>query len=157
MKTLVLAASVLWPLFLCSCTTSQPPPSALGPDSNQLEIKAALDSFGSEALLGHIRVLASDEFEGRAPASRGEELTVNYITEQFTKLGLKPGNPDGTYIQKVPLVGITGQPNARFTVAGKTLDLKFPKEYVASSSPLCSRNLCEEFRCRFCWLWSGRS
>jgi hypothetical protein len=50
------------------------------------------------------------------------------------QLGLKPGNPDGTYIQKVPLVGITSQPNATFTVAGKTLNLKFPNEYVASSS-----------------------
>src|SRR4029077_10189130 len=36
-----------------------------------------------------------------------EELTVKYLTEEFTKLGLKPGNTDGTYIQKVPLVGIT--------------------------------------------------
>jgi Zn-dependent M28 family amino/carboxypeptidase len=134
MKKLIVAGSLLWPLLLCSCATNQPPPSALGPDGQQLEIKGALDSFRSEALLGHIRVLASDEFEGRAPASKGEELTVSYITEQFRKLGLKPGNPDGTYVQKVPLVGITGQPNARFTVAGKILELKFPNEYVASSS-----------------------
>src|SRR5207248_3648218 len=51
--------------------------------------------------------LSSDEFEGRAPGTRGEELTVRYLVDQFKKIGLKPGNTDGTYIQKVPLVGIT--------------------------------------------------
>src|SRR5262249_42587402 len=80
-----------------------------------------------------IRVLASDEFEGRAPASRGEELSVNYIIGQFRKFGLKPGNPDGTYIQKVPLVGITGQPKAEFSANGKILKVRFPQDYVASS------------------------
>ena len=59
-------------------------------------------------ILEHIKVLASDEYEGRAPGTKGEELSVKYIEDQFKQLGLKPGNPDGTYVQKVPLVGITG-------------------------------------------------
>ncbi len=59
-------------------------------------------------MLEHIKVLASDEFEGRAPGSPGEDKTVQYLTAQFQKLGLKPGNTDGSYVQKVPLVGITG-------------------------------------------------
>lgn len=51
----------------------------------------------------HIAKLASDDFEGRAPATRGEELTIGYLAEQFSKLGLKPGN--GTsWFQKVPVV-----------------------------------------------------
>ena len=53
-------------------------------------------------------MLSSDEFEGRAPGTKGEELTVKYLEDEFKKLGLQPGNPDGTYVQKVPLVGITG-------------------------------------------------
>ena len=53
-------------------------------------------------------MLSSDEFEGRKPGTPGEERTVQYLTGEFQKLGLKPGNTDGTYIQKVPLVGITG-------------------------------------------------
>ena len=57
-------------------------------------------------VLEHTKMLASDEFEGRAPGTHGEDLTVAYITEQFKKAGLKPGNPDGTYVQKVPMVGI---------------------------------------------------
>src|SRR5947207_8074675 len=64
----------------------------------------ALSSITADDLLRHIRILASDEFEGRAPETAGEEKTVQYLTWQFKKLGLQPGNPDGTYVQKVPLV-----------------------------------------------------
>ena len=63
-----------------------------------------------DAVLAHTKVLSSDQFEGRAPGTKGEELTVSYLVDQFKKIGLKPGNPDGTYIQKVPLVGITASP-----------------------------------------------
>jgi Zn-dependent M28 family amino/carboxypeptidase len=133
MKKLIFAGSLLSPLLLSFCTANEAPPFTPGLDGGQRQIKPALDSFTSGALLEHIRVLASDEFEGRAPGSRGEELTVNYLTDQFRKIGLKPGNPDGTYVQKVPLVGFTGQPSARFIVAGKGLELKFPDDYVASS------------------------
>ncbi|MBY6212127.1 M28 family peptidase [Microbulbifer agarilyticus] len=56
----------------------------------------------------HVAVLASDEFEGRAPASKGEELTINYLATEFEKLGLKPGaiDSDGnpSWFQKVPVV-----------------------------------------------------
>jgi Zn-dependent M28 family amino/carboxypeptidase len=93
--------------------------------------EAALAGVSGEEVLRHIRVLASDEFEGRAPGSRGEELTVKYLTEQFQKLGLKPGNPDGTYVQPVPLVGQTASPSAHFTAGGKRIDLKSPDDYVA--------------------------
>src|SRR5262245_20496219 len=136
MKKPIFAGSLLLPLLLSFCTTSPLPPATSELDEGQLQIKPALDSFASDAFLKHIQVLASDEFEGRAPGSTGEELTVNYLTDQFTIIGLKPGNPDGTYVQKVPLVGITGQPSTRFVVAGKELELKFPSDYVASSPRL---------------------
>ena len=71
-------------------------------------------------LLGHIKILGSDKFEGRAPGSKGEEESVNYIIEQFKQLGLKPGNPDGTYFQEVPLAGILSAPTAAFVVGGQT-------------------------------------
>lgn len=96
------------------------------------EIKPALDSLTSDKLLRHIKTLASDEFEGRAPGTKGEELTVNYLTEQFKRLGLKPGNPDGSYAQKVPLVGYTPQPSASFTVGGKQMTLA-SEDYLARS------------------------
>src|SRR5256714_3080117 len=98
--------------------------------------KDAADAITAPDLLKHIKVLASDEFEGRAPGSKGEELSVKYISEQFKALGLKPGNPNGTYTQEVPLAGITTAPTASFTVGDKKTDLKFPDEYVASSARL---------------------
>ena len=72
-----------------------------------------------KTLLEATRVLASDEFEGRAPGSVGEEKTVAYLTEQFSNLGLTPGNPDGTWVQAVPLVGITPEEGDVFEVSGE--------------------------------------
>ena len=60
--------------------------------------------------LQHIKVLASDEYEGRGPGTPGEDKTIAYLTGQLRAMGLKPGNPDGTYIQNVPLAGISGHP-----------------------------------------------
>ncbi|HEX9918622.1 MAG TPA: M28 family metallopeptidase [Pyrinomonadaceae bacterium] len=97
------------------------------------ELKPALDAINANDIMAHTKVLSSDEYEGRGPGTRGEELTVKYLTEQYQRLGLKPGNPDGTYVQKVPLVGFTGAPRASFAANGKTIDLKFPTDYVAVS------------------------
>src|SRR4051812_3661250 len=99
--------------------------------------KAALDAITADELMKHIKVLASDEFEGRAPGSKGEELSVKYITEQFKALGLKAGNPNGSYTQEVPLAGIKSAPTASLTADGKEpMQLKFPDDYVASSARL---------------------
>src|SRR5881394_179572 len=98
--------------------------------------KAAADSITAADLLNHIKILASDEFEGRGPGSKGEELSVKYISDQFKALGLKPGNPNGTYTQEVPLAGIITKPTASFVVGDKKIELKFPDDYVASSARL---------------------
>src|SRR2546425_13171467 len=85
---------------LClSCTDNQSPERTAGFELQ--EIKPALDSFTQNSLLKHIQVLASDEFEGRAPGSRGEEMKGNYLTEQFRKREVKAGKPDRTYVPKV--------------------------------------------------------
>jgi Zn-dependent M28 family amino/carboxypeptidase len=96
-------------------------------------IQPALQSINANDLLQHITVLASDEFEGRSPGTAGEDSTVNYLTREFKKLGLQPGNPDGTFIQNVPMFGFTAQPKANFTAGGKTINLSFPDDYVAVS------------------------
>ena len=93
--------------------------------------KQAIESIDAAGLLEHIKVLGSDKFEGRAPGTAGENLSVEYITEQFKKLGLKPGNPNGTYIQEVPLAGILSTPTAAFTVGDKKMELASPNEFVA--------------------------
>ena len=75
-----------------------------------------MPAINTNAVLADIQKLSSDEFEGRAPGSKGETLTVAYLTEQFKAAGLEPGNPDGTWMQKVPLVGITPQPSRPLVV-----------------------------------------
>ena len=70
--------------------------SSLAEDELAERLQPALEAITPDGLLAHIKVLASDEFEGRAPGTKGEELSVKYITDQFKQIGLKPGNPDGT-------------------------------------------------------------
>jgi Zn-dependent M28 family amino/carboxypeptidase len=96
-----------------------------------VDVNPALRSIAAEDLVKHIRRLSSDEFEGRAPGTNGERLTVRYLTDQFKALGLKPGHPDGSYVQNVPLVGLTAKSSARIVSKGRTLDLKFPSDYIA--------------------------
>jgi Zn-dependent M28 family amino/carboxypeptidase len=125
-------------LFCSACSESVPQQrNTLEPGLSALE--PALGSVNSEDLLRHIRILGSDEYEGRAPGTKGEELTVKYLTGQFQSLGLKAGNPDGTYLQKVPLVGFTSQSHASFISGDKRLDLEPKTAYVA----VCRRNVPE--------------
>ncbi|MDQ1589657.1 MAG: hypothetical protein QOG71_284 [Pyrinomonadaceae bacterium] len=131
-------AAVLGLLAAAACvqtpTTNQTAnTNAAATTANTADIKPALDSINADDIMRHTKTLSSDEYEGRGPGTKGEELSVKYLTEQYQRLGLKPGNPDGTYVQKVPLVGFTGEPRASFTANGKTIDLKFPTDYVAVS------------------------
>ena len=112
--------------------------SALAIDQLALRLQPALEAITPDGLLAHIKILASDEFEGRAPGTKGEELSINYITDQFKQIGLKPGNPDGSYIQEVPLVGIKSDTKMSFTMGDKTTDLKYPDDFIASSARLQS-------------------
>ena len=84
-------------------------------------------------MLRHIQVLASDTFEGRGPGTPGEELAVAYIVDQYRRLGLKPGNPDGTYIQEVPLVGFKTRATGEFHAGGRSIIPKPNGDWVAVS------------------------
>jgi Zn-dependent M28 family amino/carboxypeptidase len=94
------------------------------------ELRGALASITTNDLVRHVTRLASDEFEGRAPASRGEELTVNYLVEYFKGIGLEPGNPDGSYIQKVPLMGVASEFDAKIRIQGSPFEVSQPGEFV---------------------------
>src|SRR5438874_5193030 len=110
--------------------------SLVGNDELKERLQPALDAITPDGLLAQIKVLASDEFEGRSPGTKGEDLSVKYITDQFKQIGLKPGNPDGTYTQEVPLAGIKSEPRMSFVVGDKTMDLKYSDDFVASSARL---------------------
>jgi Zn-dependent M28 family amino/carboxypeptidase len=107
-----------------------------GNDELKERLQPAVEVITPDGLLAHIKVLASDEFEGRSPGTKGEDLSVTYIADQFKKIGLKPGNPDGTYTQEVPLAGIKSEPRMSFAIGRKTIDLKYPDDFVASSARL---------------------
>ncbi len=96
-------------------------------------LQPALAAITADNILQHVNRLASDGFEGRGPGTAGEDSSVAYITEQFKALGLAPGNPDGTYIQPVSMIGYTSHPDASIAVGGKTMKLRFPNDYVAVS------------------------
>ena len=85
--------------------------TATSPDS--VAIKMINDSsFG-----GHIKVLASDEFQGRKPFTIGETKSINYLKAQFGLLGLKPGNGD-SYFQEVPMVEMKSVPESKMIFKG---------------------------------------
>lgn len=95
--------------------------------------QAVLEQIKADGVMQHIKTLSSDEFEGRGPGTPGEDKTVAYITEQFKQIGLAPGNTDQTYVQKVPLVGITTNQDTEMKIkaAGKDMKLKFGDDFVA--------------------------
>ncbi|HEX3397007.1 MAG TPA: M28 family peptidase [Steroidobacteraceae bacterium] len=100
----------------CSMRPKEPPPST---------------DIDDVAYGDHVRVLASDDFQGRKPGTAGEDKTVAYLIDNFRRLGLKPGN--GTsYVQQVPLVQITAGADATLTAsgAGGSRNLVFGKDVV---------------------------
>ena len=94
---------------------------------------AAGAAITADNLLQHIKDLSADSMEGRAPGTPGEDKAIAYLQAQFKALGLKPGNPDGSYLQNVDLVGYTAHPRATLGAGGKTVALKYPDDYIANS------------------------
>jgi Zn-dependent M28 family amino/carboxypeptidase len=95
--------------------------------------KAPLDSVNPERIRAHVKFLSSDLLEGRGTGQRGGDLAAEYIATQFALYGLKPAGEDGTFMQKVPMVGITTAPQTTVTLtaAKESLPLKLGKDVVA--------------------------
>jgi Zn-dependent M28 family amino/carboxypeptidase len=94
----------------------------------------ALETINPERIRWHVRFLSHDLLEGRGTGQRGGDLAAEYIATQFAEYGLKPAGDHGTYMQKVPLVGITTLPETQFTLVpkrGEAMNLKLLDEYVA--------------------------
>ena len=119
-------------LTACSSEPKSAAPAQTAPSVAQHLPIGQLPAIDLDALLTHTKTLSSDGFEGRAPGTTGEELSVNYLADQFKKVGLKAGNTDGTYFQRVPLVGITPAPAPLLFKKGAQLQtLKWKDDVVA--------------------------
>jgi Zn-dependent M28 family amino/carboxypeptidase len=131
-KTAVLVAA----LSLVAASAAQP--KAARPHSTSHRLPgtaiAAMQAIKPENIETHVRFLSHDLLEGRGTGQRGGDLAAEYIATQFALYGLKPAGDNGTYMQKVPMVGITPSADTRFSLVstdGKSIDLKPLDEYVA--------------------------
>ena len=123
-------------VLAASCSTPASKPSGDAPPGPTPTVERTpigdLPDVDVAALMTHTKTLSSDEYGGRGPGSKGEDLTVAYLVEQFKAMGLKPGNTDGTYIQKVPLVGISPAPASLvFKKGNDERSLKWKDDVVA--------------------------
>lgn len=109
-------------IFATACTQPAPPPPP--PTPAETEITA-------DSLVSHIKVLASDEFEGRAPATPGGIKATEYLAKQLEAIGIAPGAPDGTYFQQVPIVESVVERNFVISVPGNTY--RYYTDVVATS------------------------
>ncbi|MDE3054237.1 MAG: M28 family peptidase [Gemmatimonadota bacterium] len=112
-----------------ACTASP----AGDPAGTAPAVLAAAKAISADSLLQHIKDLSADSMEGRAPGTPGEEKATAYMQRQFQALGLAPGNPDGTFIQKVQLIGYTSSPSAKIVAGGKPVAMRDLDDYVAGS------------------------
>jgi len=99
---------------------------------------AALQDIRKENIETHVRFLSHDLLEGRGTGTRGGDIAAQYIAAQFALYGLKPAGDNGTYLQKVPLVGITPGADTRFSLVASAdspgspapMDLRMLEDYV---------------------------
>src|SRR5690348_11512121 len=90
--------------------------------------------ISGEKIRAHVKYLSSDELEGRGVGTRGERLATEYLASQLKLEGVKPGGENGSYFQRVLLVGATTSPNATLTVktrAGSTT-LHYLQDFVGT-------------------------
>ena len=121
-----LSCAVLF-VFLAACASGSDSPT---PDP---AFWSALETITADDLMRQMAHLSSDGFEGRGPGTPGEDSSVAYLTSEFQRLGLAPGNPDGSFVQTVDMVGFTAAPTAAISAGGNAITLRFPEDYVAVS------------------------
>src|SRR5437588_3091534 len=88
---------------------------------------AQTSDISGERIRAHVRFLASDLLEGRGVGTRGGDLATEYIASQFALMGAKPSGDNGTYFQRVPLVGAATEPSATLSAeaSGKSVSFRW--------------------------------
>ncbi|WP_298577584.1 M28 family metallopeptidase [uncultured Luteimonas sp.] len=120
-------------LLLAACSREPAAPAEVAaPDAAPAAEHAFKPEIDADDLRTLVTTLASDEFEGRAPGSAGEEKTVEYIKAQYERIGLKPGGDNDSYFQTVPMVETSADESTvlRLDSNGATRELKFGPDMV---------------------------
>lgn len=130
----LLAPALAAALLLPACKREADAPAPAPAPAAQHAAHAFAPAITAADFAEHVKTLASDEFEGRAPGSAGEEKTVRYLEAQFRRMGLKPGNGD-SYFQTVPMVESTADPATALTltVKGQPRTLAFGTDMVVGT------------------------
>jgi Zn-dependent M28 family amino/carboxypeptidase len=99
-----------------------------------LTLLAQPGGISPERIRADVKYLSSDAMEGRGVGTKGGDLATDYIANQFAQAGAKPAGDNGTWFQKVPLVGIDPQPGTQLSAVGgaKTLDFKWLEDFVGA-------------------------
>jgi len=96
--------------------------------------QAAMKLINPERIRAHVKFLSSDLLEGRGTGQRGGDIAADYIATEFALFGLKPAGDNGTYFQKVPMVGIATEPTSSVTLTpggGQPVALRQGEDIVA--------------------------
>ncbi len=130
-KFALLLCVVPFVLAIAGAQQSRPTPNTVHLPGTAI---AAMQKIDPERIRAHVRFLSHDLLEGRGTGQRGGDIAAEYIGTQFALDALKPAGDNGTYMQKVPMVGIT--PDGRTTFAlvpanGSATELKPLDQYVA--------------------------
>jgi len=133
-KTLVVLALAFIVNFFTAQTVLKPARAASVSAHLPSPAIAALEKIEPEHIRAHVRFLSHDLLEGRGTGQRGGDIAAEYIATQFWLYGLKAAGDNGTFFQKVPLVGNTHAPETTFELVpnkGEALRLKPLDDYVA--------------------------
>src|ERR1044071_8169861 len=104
--------------------------------------KSASRSIRAADIQAHVGFLASDLLEGRGPGTRGDALAQQYIATQFQLLGLKPAGANGSYLQPLELVGMTGHPQSlTLTSSASRMELQYHDHFISTSGPQAAEGL----------------
>jgi Zn-dependent M28 family amino/carboxypeptidase len=94
-----------------------------------------MPNVSGDRIRAGVKFLASDLLEGRGVGARGGDLATEFIATEFALAGAKPAGDNGTYFQKVPLVGVETQPDSELAAigGGATVPLKYLDDFVGSN------------------------
>jgi Zn-dependent M28 family amino/carboxypeptidase len=137
--SLLILIAVLTLISGANSGVAPPPPPAIPPhDPISIQLPsaafAAMQTISPDHIRWHVRFLSHDLLEGRGTGQRGGDIAAEYMATQFAEYGLKPAGDNGSYFQKVPLVGITTLAATQFSLSpkqGAVMNLKPLDDYVA--------------------------